>query len=104
MCRRWSPLRVRGLSASVRGIINRGSITAAGAFYPGPFRYDSPEKAKLAAAFLDKDCAGARGLSEVDKAFLKWLAAQARTTSAKALTLSSTSSAIKLYFCCRVIC
>jgi hypothetical protein len=29
-----------------------------------PFGNDSPEKVKLAAAFLDKDCAGARGLSD----------------------------------------
>jgi Pentapeptide repeats (8 copies) len=29
-----------------------------------PFAADSPETPKLAAAFLDKDCAGARGLSE----------------------------------------
>jgi hypothetical protein len=36
-----------------------------------PFAKESPEKAKLAAAFLDKDCAGARGLSEGEIAELK---------------------------------
>jgi uncharacterized protein YjbI with pentapeptide repeats len=35
------------------------------------FGASSPEKAKLAAAFLDKDCAGARGLSEDDITKLK---------------------------------
>ncbi len=36
-----------------------------------PIAADSPEKPKLAAAFLDKDCAGARGLSEGEIAKLK---------------------------------
>lgn len=38
---------------------------------PSKFSADSPEKAKLAAAFLAKDCAGARGLSEAEIAKLK---------------------------------
>lgn len=38
---------------------------------------DSPEKAKLAVAFLDKDCAGARGLSEAEIAKLKAISARA---------------------------
>ncbi|MGH6848685.1 MAG: pentapeptide repeat-containing protein [Methylocella sp.] len=36
-----------------------------------PFGADSPQKATLAAAFLEKDCAGARGLSEAEIAKLK---------------------------------
>jgi hypothetical protein len=36
-----------------------------------PFASDSPEKPNLAAAFLDKDCAGARGLSVAEIADLK---------------------------------
>ncbi|HEY4847316.1 MAG TPA: pentapeptide repeat-containing protein [Methylocella sp.] len=43
-----------------------------------PFAEDSPEKTKLAAAFLDEaHCAGAHGLSEADKAKLKEIAAPA---------------------------
>ncbi|MGA9487043.1 MAG: hypothetical protein WBV25_08220, partial [Methylocella sp.] len=38
---------------------------------PPPFDEHSQEGPKLAAAFLDKDCAGARGLSEVEIATLK---------------------------------
>jgi hypothetical protein len=42
-----------------------------------PFAVNSPELPKLAAAFLDKDCAGARGLSEDEIAKLKEIAATA---------------------------
>jgi hypothetical protein len=49
----------------------------------GPFGNDSPEVPKLAAAFLDKDCAGAHGLSESDKARLKALAAPAAPQAPK---------------------
>ncbi len=42
-----------------------------------PFGADSPEKAKLAAAFLDKVCAGARGLLDAEIAKLKEIAAKA---------------------------
>ena len=40
------------------------------AFGVAPFSANSPEPAKLAAAFLDERCEGARGLSDTDKAIL----------------------------------
>jgi hypothetical protein len=53
-------------------------------FYVGPFSQDSPERPKLAAAFLDEaHCAGADGLSEADKAKLKEIAAPAAPQPAK---------------------
>jgi hypothetical protein len=48
-----------------------------------PFAEDSPEKTKLAAAFLDENCAGAHGLSEKDKAELKKIAAPAAAQAPK---------------------
>jgi uncharacterized protein YjbI with pentapeptide repeats len=48
-----------------------------------PFASDSPEKSKLAAAFLDKDCAGARGLSEASITKLKEIAAPAAPQAPK---------------------
>jgi hypothetical protein len=42
-----------------------------------PFGEDSPEVPTLAAKFLDKDCAGARGLSQAEIAKLKEIAAKA---------------------------
>jgi hypothetical protein len=38
-----------------------------------PFKYDSPQLARLEAEFLKKYCAGARGLSEETKGTLKAL-------------------------------
>jgi len=38
-----------------------------------PFKYDSPQLARLEAEFLKEDCAGARGLSEDTKEILKAL-------------------------------
>ncbi len=49
-----------------------------------PFRDQSDEPKSLAAAFLDEaHCAGAHGLSEADKAKLKWLAAPAAPQAPK---------------------
>jgi hypothetical protein len=42
-----------------------------------PFAKDSPDVPKLASAFIDKDCAGGRGISEAEIAKLKEIAAKA---------------------------
>ena len=56
---------------------------------PPPFDEHSQEGPKLAAAFLDKDCAGARGLSEVEIATLKEDPRPHTPTSAKTVTGSA---------------
>jgi hypothetical protein len=49
-----------------------------------PFAKDSPEKPKLAAAFLDKGCAGARGLSKAEIATLKAIRDRAKSQEPEA--------------------
>jgi uncharacterized protein YjbI with pentapeptide repeats len=51
--------------------------------WTSPFAENSPEVPKLAAAFLDKDCAGAHGLSDDDIAKLKEIAARAAPQAPK---------------------
>jgi hypothetical protein len=45
---------------------------------PSPFKYNSPQLARLEAEFLKEDCAGARGLSEDTKETLKALSLRPR--------------------------
>jgi hypothetical protein len=45
--------------------------------HTSPFKYDSPQLARLEAEFLKEDCAGGRGLSEDTKGILKALIATA---------------------------
>ncbi len=64
---RWLLFRLENSNTSVISVSFR-DISFSISF---PFTQDSPEVPKLAAAFLHKDCAGARGLSEAEIAKLK---------------------------------
>jgi uncharacterized protein YjbI with pentapeptide repeats len=74
VAKQWSETgcAAEGAPYVLRGLLRRWDK-------PGllPFGNDSPEVPKLAAAFLDKDCVGAHGLTEADKAKLKAIAAPA---------------------------
>jgi len=62
-----------GCAAEGAPYVLRGLLARLGnpRYWYSPFASDSPETPKLAAAYLDKDCAGARGLSEAEIARLK---------------------------------
>jgi uncharacterized protein YjbI with pentapeptide repeats len=69
----WSEL---GCDADSAPYVLHALIVRLSGYYP-PFRDDSDQPKALVQNFLDKDCHGARGLSEDDKARLKKLAPQA---------------------------
>jgi hypothetical protein len=74
-----APHVARELSRRLRTASDLAREVPAGSWSPfySSFGRDSPEVPTLAAAFLDNDCAGARGLSEAEIARLKEIAAKA---------------------------
>ena len=66
-----------GCAAEVAPYVLHGLIAQLNDPFDSPLRGQSDAAKDLAAAFLDENCAGARGLSEADKAKLKKIAAAA---------------------------
>jgi hypothetical protein len=82
----WRPNGCMGNLIWILRVVNsnpvlRGLLDQLG--YTDRFAEHSPEVPKLAAAFLDKDCAGARGLSETEIAKLTEIRDRAPPQAAK---------------------
>lgn len=79
-----APYVVRALLRRLKGSHPEGLLVVMGSDSElSPFANDSPEVPKLAAAFLDKDCVGARGLNEAEIAMLRKIAAPAAPIAPK---------------------
>jgi hypothetical protein len=75
--------RKLGCAAEGAPYVLQGLVRQLSDTWSSPFRDQSAEAKALAADFLYKDCAGAHGLSEADKAKLKKIAAPAAQKAPK---------------------